>query len=516
MTTPAPVGRSAPGRSAASDDRRPTGSTRTLIRLAIIAMALLLLVVGVSRAEAGYRDLMGFPELEALLGSNVPTGFGIGVTHVESAPSTGHNEFNGKFFVNVSEASTSTHATRVGRNFYGNNTSIAPGIGLDEDNPIRLYSFSDWVQSDFLRLGQNALPLQTNSRVANHSYIAATDFDSELLRRFDYVVERDDYIQVAGVNNGSTSSNQPLWSSAYNVISVGVTNGNHATGTAGVDSTYTAGRVAPTLVTPGYRHDDNEIATSWATPMVSAAVALLLETGQDASLSNNNTITNRTREINHAETSEIIRAVLMAGADRYVINPRGDSLTDYTADTTNNLDSRYGAGQMNIYNSYRILAGGEQDAGSTITTHGWDYNPAFGGDNGTASEASYFFTPGSASETELLASLVWNLDVNITPGIGPFPATFSEVLHNLDLFLYDVTLGEVLLDSSESTIHNSEHIWFDGLLVGRDYELRVVANGTFEWDYGLAWQIIPEPGTGALLLTVTLLAFRRSRRPRAA
>ena len=68
----------------------------------------------------------------------------------------------------------------------------------------------------------------------------------------------------------------------------------------------------------------------------------------------------------------------MAGASRTAIS-------GYTKNTDNGLNNVYGAGQLNIYNSYHITAAGEQnslqDAPGThgnIGRYGFDYDPYFG------------------------------------------------------------------------------------------------------------------------------------------
>ena len=59
--------------------------------------------------------------------------------------------------------------------------------------------------------------------------------------------------------------------------------------------------------------------------------------------------------IYNAERSEVVKAALMAGASR-------SAISGYTANTDNGLNNVYGAGQLNIYNSYHIIAAGEQNS----------------------------------------------------------------------------------------------------------------------------------------------------------
>ena len=511
-----------------------------LLRLS--AALLLFFCVGQRSADATYTELIGYPELQEQLGAELPTGAGIAVQHVEGtaggaqagsyAPDPGESVNLGKtlnnvtFFSGVSQGSlgVSNHARGVGFYFYGNGTSVSPGI-----DTIDIYEANHWMgfdvsgssatahSSGFLNtLG--AEPETTSARIANHSWVGefgSSSINSQVVRRLDYVVERDDMINVVGIQNGIASSDRSLLKTAFNEIAVGVTNADHHVYTLGIDSVYTGGRIAPDIVAPGVNFPNTVVRTSSATPMVSSVAALLLDAAQEDELSNG-TITNRSRTIRHAETSEVIKAVLMAGADRAVDNGHGPDLIDYSVDTSNNLDLDYGAGQVNALHSYNILAAGEhdsdQDRGSTvdISPRGWDYDSHFGGSNSTNDRASYHFTANSSSEV-LHATLTWNIQVD---GFTSTPS--NTTLRDLNLVLYDVTKNQVVSEkgaSSLSTTENTENIFFDGLEAGNRYEIRVEAasgQANFDWDYALAWRIepwniyqVPEPsGVGLTLLGV--------------
>ena len=516
---------------------------------ALFALATLLFAFA-QQASATYTELIGFPELQNQLGTEIPTGSGITVQHVEGmaggaqagnyAPNPAESENLGKTFNNVTfnsgvnQGSTgvSNHARGVGFYFYGNSRSVSPGI-----NTIDLFEANHWMgfqvngnsatahSSGFLNtLG--ATPDTTSARVANHSWVGefgTSSVNSQVVRRLDFVVERDDLVNVVGIQNGFANSDRSLLKSAFNDIAVGVTNADHYVFTLGIDSTYTDGRVAPDIVAPGLNLPNTVVRTSSATPMVSSVAALLLEAASDSEFSNG-FITNRTRTINHAETSEVIKAVLMAGADRAVDNLNGPDLVDYAVDTSNNLDLDYGAGQVNVHHSYNILAAGEhdsdQDRGSSvdISSRGWDYDTNFGGDNSTNDRGSYHFT-ASSSDDVLHATLAWNIEVQ-----GFTSSTSNTTLRDLNLVLYDVTNSQVVNETgagSLSTTENTENIFFDGLVAGNRYEIRVeAANGQadFDWDYALAWRIepwstnqVPEPGAVGLTL-LGILTFLGSGR----
>ena len=473
-------------------------------------LSLLLLLVAGS-ALADYKDDIGYTQLLFELGSAAPNGSGVPVTQAEAAtswvdhdnnpatsdwpvylPDPAIAEFVDKQISDLTGAdfgTYSTHATAVGRLFYGTSTSIAPQI-----TSVAAYFAGGWLSTGFLYSGYSNKPRFSTSRVANHSWIGQTTDpvdDSEILRRLDWVIETDEFINTVGIKNG-TGSNQNLLSAAYNAIAVGRTDGLHGTGTSAIDADYTAGRVRPELVAPF-------TVTSSAAPVVGAAAALLVQTGRDnPGLSTDpQTITTTNRSgttIYNAERAEVVKAVLMAGADRQTSNTTGTDITDYRVATANQsangLDKRFGAGQVNIYNSYHVLAAGEQNsaedqpAAGNIANLGFDYDPAFGGANGTNNVASYTFSTGTGA-ARLYATLAWHID--IAGGNGP-NFTGTATLHDLDLLLYDVTAAPILVASSASTIDNTETLW-EALDAGRSYRLQVVPKGSFHWDYALAWRI---------------------------
>jgi hypothetical protein len=478
---------------------------RSSIRGALVC----LLLVCLGSAHADYKSDIGFTRLQAEPGISVPTGTGVEVTQTEAdtnadpaiysyLPDLDNSQFTGKTITNKTPVSGpySGHATAVGKNFYGNTLSIAPGIGI-----IDAYLADHWLDTGFMQ-GTNSFkkPLSSTSRIANHSWIGSTSDTadaSDLLRRIDWVVDIDEFIQVVGQTN-SAVPNIALLGGAFNVIAVGKTDGVNGRGTAAVDATYTAGRTRPHLVAPF-------TTSSSATPVVAAAASVLVDLGHNnSSLSTDPVATGTTNRekmtIYNAERSEVIKAALMAGADRLTTNGSGPDITDYRSDTANRsdngLDIRYGAGQVNIYNSYHIIAAGEQNSDEddgagpgAIGVYGFDYDPAFGG-SGSNSTATYRFST-STSPVILTAALAWNLDIDAGSGNG-FSGTAT--LRDLDLFLYDVTGNTVLLASSTSSNENTENLWLV-LNSGRNYLLEVrpkAGQSAFVWDYALAWQIVTD------------------------
>ena len=482
-----------------------------MLRFGLAGIPLLLLAV--PPVHADYRADIGYTLLQSELGADMPNGSGIPVSHVEAAtiigddpawmPNPDNPQFIGKTISNESFAAPglfSGHANGTGHFLYGNNSSISPGI-----IKIASYRSTHWLGAGLLRTdsgkpGFGLQPRKSSSRIGNHSWIGTEDtLNIEVLSRLDWVIDRDEFVQITGFTG---KMNQPLLSSAYNVIAVNRSDATPTSGSAGAGGIYTSGRIRPDLVVPATH-------TSQAVPKVASATVLLIGTGHNRpSLSTDpveTSVSNRNGDtIFNAERAEVIKAALMTGAARSAENTSGGDITDYRKDpddrTGNGLDRRFGAGQLNIYNSYRIIAAGEQNSKEDASEHsssigfvGFDYDPAFGGTGGSNAQATYFFSTNTDA-VRLQSSLVWNIAIE---GGGPFSFDQSATLFDLDLFLFDVTdPGRwVLIESSESRSENTENLWV--LIEGdKDYAMQVKAGSAqaaFNWDYALAWHLAPLP-----------------------
>lgn len=486
----------------------------TLIALSLLAIS--------TQAAADYKTDIGYVALQNELGTSTPSGSEVKVTQVEaSSPNTDPNILyfapdpsaeimTGKMFSypGLSCATPpcipsvfSGHAMGVGGVFYGDYVSMAQDI-----NDIHSYEVNQWIGTLYSTTTGKAT--STDRRIANHSWVGNGD-TSEILRLVDRQVNLNEYIQVAASGSGS-----PLLGNAYNVIAVGLTNGSVSSSIA-VDDTYVADRATTDLVAPAAN-------LSTATPIVSATAALLVQTGhQQTNLSLGSSNISGVGTVYNAERSETVKAILMAGAERKTENTSGyGDITDYRSaghETNNGLDNRYGAGQVDIYNSYHIIKGGEQnsleDGGvnlGQIDLSGFDYDDAFGGAiSGSVrnplqsnSTATYAFT-ASADET-LSAALVWNLGVTNN-------AAMDTTLHHLGLALVDVTENNSIVASSDSMFDNTQNIYWEGLVGGHDYQLQVSSlEGAITQDYALAWNrtinATPVPLPAAFWLFGSVLA----------
>lgn len=441
-----------------------------------------------------WKSQIGFTDLQAEKGAALEDGSGLRVFQPEAPngdgdylPDASNAQFSGKTFVAGSGASGSIgHATGVGVNFYGNTNSLTPGI-----TDITGYNANGYIGADGLQAGSGLDPAGNAYQIGNHSYVGLasptfTAADAEdILERFDFVVNRDNTVMVVGANNGSTAATPRILAPSYNAITVGRSDGNHS---QTLTPNYGAPRFATAIVVPSAG------PTSTATPVVASAAALLVDAGSGTNFVQN----------------EVIRATLFAGATK-------TEFPSWDRTATRPMDEVFGFGELNIQNSYHIFEGGEfegstSDPTSSINLLGWDY----GDFNGT-DDLFYDFSIDPGEFGSVSAVLSWNMDIIDNDASNVWDPTRELADLNLELFNSSGSFLGSLVDASNGTDYNNEHIYFNGLESG-DYTFRISgASGTSATDFGFAWNIVsavPEPSSLTVLALLGLgsLVPRRRRK----
>ena len=440
------------------------------LRQRILCTAITAALLGTAHAD--WRQDSGYTQLSAELGAALPTGAGIVVLQSEAdtdpsavdgympqtataTPFSGLGGFAGKtFYADSGVGGGSSHAASVGSNFYGLTTSVAPGI-----SQVHLRDASDFLTN----LAPSSGPIAFPGTVSNHSWTAsyASDNDDTYhLLAFDYQLNRDNVLGCVPMNNGSGTTVPKLLGSSYHAVSVGLRNGNHSRGGTLVDG---VGRMKPDLVV-------NESLTSYASPAVASAAAMLRE--------------KIVSSFTAADHPQALKAILIAGGSK-------DQLLAWrrTA-TTNPYDSVYGAGELNVLNSYHILTQGQQAPSNTVAvaSKGWDYRAA----SRTTPKRYFFSVPTGSAGRTFSAALTWHRSINL------FLGSYSPTYSHLTLKLYaanNLVISGAALDQSASTLDNVQHLFQRNLPAGQ-YALEVSSepNGT---NYGLAWET--QSGTGPAL-----------------
>ena len=451
-----------------------------------------------STASAQISTTIGLDDLLARLGGAAPDGTGIVISQVEAplgpgtanyGPDQSHTAFLGKTFTAHSGApGNSSHATVVGRNFYGSDLNFAPGI-----TDIHLWEVNGWLGNDFLHMqtgsGNPPLPTPSGIKIWNNSWAGNIVGDpaavNDILRRVDNVVWDDDVLMIVGATNSSPDNGPAnLLNHFYNGISVGRADGfHHSEDTTTGDG---PGRMKPEMVAPDNR-------TSWNTAIVSACAALLVDTARTDPL---------LAADPDAERALVIKAALLAGANHNVGWTNNPATTGPTRGiTARPLDDIFGAGTVNINNSHAMLTGGQQNGDIVVPTVanagllGWDYILR------ANAQPNYwrFTVPTTAAEVSIVAS--WNrwidstftiftvADVDLTlwrvDGLGQLQTLVG------DPGLPFYTSGNVV---SESGVDNVEHLYIQNLQPG-EYVLAMTRNDIQPtWPIAVAWRFAPPPG----------------------
>ena len=427
----------------------------------MIALAMGLSVLNL---QADWLDEIGFTRLQALAGNSLPTAPSNGLSQVEATegstnyePNSASTLFAGKTFNSKSGASgTSSHADHVARNFYASTSQVAGTC------PIDLYNANDWLGAGYLNIGTTTAPKTESRAVQNHSWAGSSGnstTDTEIGRRLDFAINRDGFVCPVGLYNQDTNTpvHAQLLCQTYNTISVGRDDGGHTKGLTTLDGN---GRRKPDIVAPSAAP---EYATSWTTPMVSGAAALLYQKlVSDYSPS-------------FSDRPRVIKALLLASATKNTVPDWGNS-------SSSPLDDVYGAGELNIHHAYHALIAGKATAGSTrYGIRGWASDSV----SSSSSKTYYFRIASGAPSTPFSAALTWHRVV--TNNIFGWNSSLANL--RLKLYQTDGTNLTTLLATSDSSVDNVELIHQPSLVPG-DYALRVESSSS-STAYALAWHSLP-------------------------
>jgi autotransporter-associated beta strand protein len=461
------------------------------------AAAALTWAVGSTAVLASTLDDIGVTQLRA----QVPTLTGVGVvvaqpeaTAVDPDPYFDHDNFEIDAaaagvtvpitYVNsigaevlFDPAYTSSHATAVAALMAGVNGGVAP----------KLAEILNYNANEYLNYVVTDTTIPHNPQVINQSFTISPQgpFTADVLTQcWDTFVAAQGVIIVSGVGNGGDVQ---LPATAYNVIAVGAY--------GGASSVSQPGQLAkPDITAPAG-------VTSFSTPLVTGAAALLVQAATNLGDSN-------------GVDPRVVKALLLNGA----VKPG-----DWTHDSAVPLDRRYGAGVLNVFNSYNTLVAGEYIRTSSSTTGsvggshppvnattglvgavGW--NLATRGSTGSGDGVDHYVIDLSQNPAGvpliLTATLTWQRDLDSaltteiinTGGTVSAFTTAINTINNLDLYLYDANT-QALVDQSVSSIDNVEHLYTLNLAPHK-YDLQVLKNGgsvgspnvySSMETYGLAW-----------------------------
>jgi hypothetical protein len=368
----------------------------------------------------------------------------------------------------------SGHADAVAGYFYGIPGGVATNVA-HVDNYVADY----FVQVFERIIGSStnytvSLPsTNINDPVVNQSFIftgTTVSLQQAIDSAYDNYAAQYDTLFISGVGNGG-AVNPPA--TCYNGIGVGAYGGGSSTG-----PTLDNGRAKPDITAPATE-------TSYSTPQVAGAAAVIEQAGLRGDGGS---------DTNGAADLRTVKALLLNGA----IKPG-----DWTNGPASPLDARYGAGVLNVFNSYKQLAGGRHGytvsnsvslggmhpptgaSGTVSTLFGWDFNTNTSSSSSDGVNHYYFNVTNDVNDATFTATatLVWNRQRN------------QSAINNLNLFLYNAANSN-LMAVSTSAVDNVEHLFVPNLAQGR-YDLQVwKAGGSYvssSETYALAFEFFNLP-----------------------
>jgi hypothetical protein len=407
--------------------------------------------------QAGDLDTMGVTRLRAL--DSTLTGNGVVVAQPEALNSTNSPEFEvnpavagepQSFFTWISTNGAATvfpnslgtespHADSVGLSLFGASQGVAPGVAHDYNYEAD-YFYAVIVVDD----------LAIVANVVNQSFAFFDSLSDQpsVNSTYDSYIAGHGNVFCSAVNGLNYGVGPP--GTAYNCIGVAA----YGVGAVVLSGpTADNGRSKPDLVAPGQ-------AVSFTTPYVTGAASVLLQAAARG---------DGGPDIFIADDRRTVKALLLNGA----LKP-----FDWTHTTNAPLDTRYGAGVLNLFYAYEQLAAGQKtytaennvaaggahppiSSGATIgSLLGWDFQSIT---NLPLEDTVNHYLFNVPSNSTLTATLVWERQAGMTN------------INNLALFLYNAT-NSALLACSVSAVDNVQHLYLPQLPPGT-YDLEAIKYG---------------------------------------
>ncbi len=222
-------------------------------------------------------------------------------------------------------SSESGHANSVAENFYGIPGGVATNVA-HVDNYDAQFFFDSVIDSPS--------PQNIHDPVVNQSFIFGdvTVSDQQAIDSlYDNYAAQYKTLFISGAGNDPSGSVNPP-ATCYNGIGVGAY--TNFTNYSSIGPTLDNGRSKPDITAPWDY-------TSFSTPYVAGAAAVLMQAGLGGDGGS---------ATNYAADIRTVKALLLNGA----IKP-----ADWTNEAPSPLDYRYGAGVLNVFNSYEQLTGGK-------------------------------------------------------------------------------------------------------------------------------------------------------------
>ncbi|MHC4507994.1 MAG: S8 family serine peptidase [Planctomycetota bacterium] len=386
-------------------------------------------------------------------------------------PAVEHNCFRTRQFgfweQAVLPAGISPHSTAICSILLGED----PGAFHSEIGPFYYEGAAPQAEADVYEflyfLTKNVLthtPPDADVMVACWGY----QFEDWWTRGIQSLAEHYGIIVVASIGNGREPGDPVLYPGAgANVIGVGVVDSVDTDDPvirlrnfALVDPEHSSsgptgsGRCKPDIVAPGNlvaadaaepnRYEPVGNWSSFSTPVVAGTVGLLVQKARQEP------------ELNAAVSPDggncVIKAILLNSAQKLPYWHKGRLQTE--DDHAAPLDYVQGAGMLNAVGAYNHLVAGMNKPGEVPLT-GWDLNLL---DKRLTPENSYSVTLAEPADKSITVTLVWNRHYAVVSPFKAVPGKDSDLRLELWAVDPDTRDNDYLLDYSDSSVDNLEHI----------------------------------------------------------
>jgi hypothetical protein len=337
-------------------------------------------------------------------------------------------------------------------------------------------------------------------------------FEDWWTRGIESMAQNYGIIVVAGIGNGTDVYDPPLYPGASaNVIGVGVVDSADTENLAANLENYclaypehsslgpaSDGRCKPDIVAVGNSMaadakvlDKYEPTGSWSsfsTPIVAGTVGLLVQKAKQEP--------NLSLALSADGGNCVFKAILMNSAAKLPYWHKGRLTKD--DDNSCPLDYIQGAGMLDPTQAYQQLIAGPNEPGNCSQT-AWDLNEL---DKDPNAKNNYHFIVSEPAAKIITATMAWNRHYS---SVYPFEALpEKDPDFKLELWAFDVNdpSNKYLLDYSNSSVDNVEHIYYPADANYTNYEIIVSHSdinepnrASAENRYAIAWNVSENPNS---------------------
>ena len=402
-------------------------------------------------------------------------------------------------------AGISTHSTAICSILFGEDpNAFHPEIGqfyYEGTTPqaqADIYEFEHFVLNNVF----TQIPPDADIITASFGY----PFELPWTRGIELLAESYGIVVVASIGNGADAHAPVFYPGAgANVIGVGVVDSVNtedlATNLANFALAYPEhsstgptddGRCKPDIVAPGNclaaelnepnSYEPTGNWSSFSAPVVAGAVGLLVQKARENP--------DLSPAVSPNGGNCVIKAILMNSATKLPYWHKGELQTD--DDHASPLDYVQGTGMLNAVGAYEHLVAGLSKPGDAPTT-GWDLNLL---DKTQTPQNSYEIRLNEPAEKFITATVAWNRHYNTEYPFEPAPEKDCNIRLELWAIDPDNPNNDYLLDYSDSSVDNVEHIHIAADAGYTNYKIIISFSNienpkepALNQRYGIAWNV---------------------------